>query len=87
MDVKAATAVVYDFHLLSPSTAVNIEGLVQQTIIGYSVLRASHKKGATICGAPGRWGPSKLRALGTKVTRPPFASRMKEILYAQFSSF
>lgn len=30
-------------------------------------------EGATICGTPGRWGPSKSRAGGTKVKRPPFA--------------
>ncbi|WP_207744595.1 hypothetical protein, partial [Desulfallas sp. Bu1-1] len=41
---------------------------------GYSILRAHHK-GATICGAPGRWDLSKSRARSTKETRPPFASR------------
>jgi hypothetical protein len=28
---------------------------------------------ATICGTPGRWGPSKNRTRSTKVKRPPFA--------------
>ncbi|BCG61055.1 hypothetical protein PUR_44800 [Paenibacillus sp. URB8-2] len=37
--------------------------------------------GATICDAPGRWGPSDIRVRDTKKVRPTFASPVTSIAH------
>jgi len=53
--------------------ALSIEGWCNDHT--WAILSRVLPEGATICGAPGRWGPSKSRARSTKKQRPPSTSR------------
>jgi hypothetical protein len=53
--------------------ALSIEGWCNDHT--WAILSRVLPEGATICGAPGRWGPSKNRARSTKKQRPPSTSR------------
>jgi len=53
--------------------ALSIEGWCNDHT--WAILSRVLPEGATICDAPGRWGPSKSRARSTMKQRPPSTSR------------